>query len=113
MTDQSQTNPVFREIRRGSLVVTFRETDMLTPPELEVVSYLLQGFALSQIAHLRHRSIKTVSIQKQQVCRKLGGASTATLLLALLDNGIVTLRRAGKGAGLPEEGCPASAGGRG
>ncbi|EBT2497438.1 TPA: helix-turn-helix transcriptional regulator [Salmonella enterica] len=99
MTDLPQTNQTSRsrEIRQGSLIVTVRDTDMLTPPELEVVCYLLQGFSLSQIACLRHRSIKTVSIQKQQACRKLGCASTATLLLALLDNGIVTLRRAGDG----------------
>lgn len=80
----------------------FRETDMLTPLEMEVVYYLLQGFSLSQIANFRDRSIKTVSIQKQQACRKLGCASTATLLLALLEKDIVMLRRAGDGSSIPE-----------
>ncbi|HFJ9105375.1 TPA: LuxR C-terminal-related transcriptional regulator [Salmonella enterica] len=83
------------------MVLRFRETDILTPTEMEIVYYLLRGFSLTQIAYTRERSIKTLSVHKRNICRKLGSASTATLLLALLDKNIVTLHRYGRDNVMP------------
>lgn len=97
MTSLQQESPPcrVREIRRGGLVVTLCESDVLTPTETDIVYHLLKGFTLVQMTYIYNRSIKTLSSHKRNISRKLGNASTATLLLALLEKGIVTLRPAG------------------
>ena len=59
-------------------MLRFRETGLLTPTETEIVYYLLRGFSQAQIAYVRDRSIKTLSVHKRNICRKVGNATTAT-----------------------------------
>jgi two-component system capsular synthesis response regulator RcsB len=51
----------------------------LTPKELEVLRMLFCGNSVTQIAHLTHRSAKTISNQKQSAMRKLGCTCDAEL----------------------------------
>ncbi len=53
----------------------------LTNQESEVLSFLLNGMNLTQIARIKNRSIKTVSAQKCSGMRKLGAANDADLFL--------------------------------
>lgn len=60
MTDLQQWNNScgFREIHLGDMVLGFRETNILTSKEMEVLYYLLKWLTLEQIARVRNLSIK-------------------------------------------------------
>ncbi|MEB5972563.1 response regulator [Pantoea dispersa] len=56
------------------------DLSVLSPKEQEVVRCLLQGMSVTQIAKKSHRSIKTISGQKQTALRKLGLKSDEELM---------------------------------
>ncbi|EOE6289333.1 helix-turn-helix transcriptional regulator [Salmonella enterica] len=59
--------------------------------ELNVIQLLLKGYSISQIATLRRRSVKTISVQKKNAFRRLNVSNDASLLSVLLLRGIVLI----------------------
>ncbi|HBB9787922.1 TPA: response regulator transcription factor [Escherichia coli] len=55
----------------------------LTDAECEVFELLLKGYTITRISRSRTRSIKTVSLQKQQIYNKLNIRSDITFWLDL------------------------------
>jgi DNA-binding NarL/FixJ family response regulator len=62
--------------------------DRLSPRELEVVRFVLEGFSARQIAERLNTSIKTVEKQKRDAMRKLEVDSLANLVRVCLENGL-------------------------
>ena len=77
---------------RGERLFAPKEGDRqlpLTPREREVVQLIAEGKKLSEIARLLSRSPATVRAHKASAMRKLGVHSTADLVRAALDLGLV------------------------
>ena len=55
----------------------------LTETECEVLELLVKGYSVTRISESRFRSIKTVSLQKHQIYRKLGIRNDITFWLDL------------------------------
>ncbi|EFN8667843.1 DNA-binding response regulator [Escherichia coli] len=55
----------------------------LTEMECEVLELLVKGYSVTRISESRFRSIKTVSLQKHQIYRKLGIRNDITFWLDL------------------------------
>ncbi|EHP8183611.1 helix-turn-helix transcriptional regulator, partial [Escherichia coli] len=60
--------------------------------ECEVFELLLKGYTITQISKSRFRSIKTVSLQKNQIYRKLGIRNDTTFWLDLSLSSCVKMR---------------------
>ncbi|ASG86029.1 helix-turn-helix transcriptional regulator [Salmonella enterica] len=75
----------------GRLCIEFNSNDDLSPAERRVIRLLLQGYNSGQIAALCFRSVKTISTQKGRAFKRLGVRNDATLLPALLLQGMVTV----------------------
>ncbi|EDB2713557.1 response regulator transcription factor [Salmonella enterica] len=55
----------------------------LTEAECEVLELLVKGYSVTRISESRFRSVKTVSLQKHQIYRKLGIRNDITFWLDL------------------------------
>ncbi|EHJ8505922.1 response regulator transcription factor [Salmonella enterica subsp. diarizonae serovar 47:k:z53:[z84]] len=84
MTDWEIVRPV-------RICIEFRHTGGLSMAELNVIQLLLKGYSISQIATLRRRSVKTISVQKKNAFRRLNVSNDASLLSVLLLRGIVLI----------------------
>lgn len=79
------------QIWYGRLCIEFNSDGGLSPAERRVIRLLLQGYNSRQIAALCLRSVKTISTQKGRAFKRLGVRNDATLLPALLLQGMVTV----------------------
>ncbi|HCL5280270.1 TPA: LuxR family transcriptional regulator [Salmonella enterica] len=95
-------------IWHGRLCIEFTADGGLSPAELRVIRLLLKGYTTGEIAGLCSRSIKTISAQKNSALRRLGVWNDATLLPALLLQGMVRLYTGPEHAALPDAAPPAS-----
>lgn len=84
MTDWEIVQPV-------RICIEFRHTGGLSMAELNVIQLLLKGYSISQIATLRRRSVKTISVQKKNAFKRLNVSNDASLLSVLLLRGIVLI----------------------
>ncbi|EAQ4021822.1 LuxR family transcriptional regulator [Salmonella enterica subsp. enterica serovar Saintpaul] len=84
MTDWEIVQPV-------RICIEFRHTGGLSMAELNVIQLLLKGYSISQIATLRRRSVKTISVQKKTAFKRLNVSNDASLLSVLLLRGIVLI----------------------
>lgn len=66
---------------RGDMETRDLPLSQLSPKEHEVIRCFIEGMTVSDIAKKFHRSIKTISAQKQSAMRKLGIKSDHELLL--------------------------------
>lgn len=55
----------------------------LTETECEVLELLVKGYSVTKISEFRFRSVKTVSLQKHQIYKKLGIRNDTTFWLDL------------------------------
>ncbi len=80
-----------RRVAQGEVLLAAPEAAEvpLTPREREVVQLIAEGKKLSEIARLLSRSPATVRAHKASAMRKLGVHSTAELVRAALDLGLV------------------------
>ena len=65
---------------------------LLTETECEVLQLLLKGYTITQISKSRGRSIKTVSLQKYQIYKKLGIRNDITFWFDLLLSSCVKIK---------------------
>ncbi|KAF1009189.1 MAG: Transcriptional regulatory protein UhpA [Luteibacter sp.] len=81
-----------REVFKGAIYTAYTEivevqlpaVDLLSPNEYEVVRYFSEGMSVSQIASQLNKSMKTISTQKSNACKKLGVNSDVELLKVIL-----------------------------
>ncbi|MBL0654482.1 MULTISPECIES: response regulator transcription factor [Aeromonas] len=66
---------------RGDMETRDLPLSQLSPKEHEVIRCFIEGMTVSDIAQKFHRSIKTISAQKQSAMRKLGIKTDHELLL--------------------------------
>ncbi|EPR2988552.1 helix-turn-helix domain-containing protein [Escherichia coli] len=64
----------------------------LTEAECEVLELLVKGYSVTRISESRFRSVKTVSLQKHQIYRKLGIRNDITFWLDLSLSSRVKIR---------------------
>ncbi|EJP7814214.1 TPA: LuxR family transcriptional regulator [Escherichia coli] len=72
------------DIKGHNIVVHMWISESLTEAECDVLKFLLKGCNTTKISQQRSRSIKTVSIQKQQIYRKLGIRNDITFWIDIL-----------------------------
>lgn len=72
------------DIKEHNIVVHMWISEFLTEAECDVLKFLLTGCNTTKISQQRSRSIKTVSIQKQQIYRKLGIRNDITFWIDIL-----------------------------
>lgn len=68
----------------------------LTISERNILSLLLKGMTVSEIAARRKRSIKTISTQKRTLYNKYGAKNELQLLATLIDRKVLSFEDAGK-----------------
>ncbi|EAB4961675.1 helix-turn-helix transcriptional regulator [Salmonella enterica] len=90
LTDIQGKNSIER-IWYGCLCIEFNSDYGLSQAEFRVISLLLKGYNSGQIAAFYSRSVKTISAQKGRAFKRLGVRNDATLLPALLLQGMVTV----------------------
>lgn len=57
----------------------------LTSTEKQILEYLLQGYSITEISRIKHRTIKTVSTQKVCLYKKLNIKNDLTLFRDLME----------------------------
>jgi two-component system capsular synthesis response regulator RcsB len=77
-----------RLAREGTTIETFRETQPLSPRELEVVRLYALGLSVTDIARRLNRSVPTVATQKRAAMRKLHVDTNADLVRFAADLGL-------------------------
>ncbi|EKS6154161.1 response regulator transcription factor [Salmonella enterica] len=78
--------------RVGRLYIVFNDNDCdLSMAEKNIVQLLLAGYSQTQIATIKRRSVKTISVQKVNAFRRLNVKNDTSLLSVLLLRGIVTI----------------------
>ncbi len=72
------------DIKEHNIVVHMWIFEFLTEAECDVLKLLLKGCNSTKISQQRSRSVKTVSIQKQQIYRKLGIRNDITFWIDII-----------------------------
>lgn len=64
---------------------------LLTKKEVIIITYLLNGKTVTDIAKLTNRDVRTISTQKNNAYKKLGVKNDISLLATLLENSYVAI----------------------
>jgi len=81
MRDEIRSLEMETSRNRGDMETRDLPLSQLSPKEHEVIRCFIEGMTVSDIAQKFHRSIKTISAQKQSAMRKLGIKTDHELLL--------------------------------
>ncbi|CAD6116571.1 helix-turn-helix transcriptional regulator [Escherichia coli] len=83
-------------IKKHDIDVHIWITSSITKAECKVLELLLKGYTISMISESRGRSVKTVSLQKHQIYKKLGIRNDITFWLDLSLSPYVKIKLAKK-----------------